>query len=150
MRHLLHLVRRWWGASLAKAPPVEHEVWAESWLLPGERRLWRRLNDADRAHAVMVARRFQALAPCAGRAGLAAALLHACGKADSALSTTARVVATVVGPRTMTMRRYHDHEIIGARWLHDAGSDPVTVALVGRYPDAPTDLRRALDAADDL
>jgi hypothetical protein len=145
-----HLLRRWWAASTKGAPSVEQEVWAEQWLVAGEVRLWRRMSDADRSHALTVARRFVQLCPHASRAEMAAALLHDCGKLDSALSTSARVVATVVGPRTAGFRCYHDHEARGAALLASVGSDPLTVALVGRSPQAPGVVRRVLDAADDV
>ncbi len=150
MSRVAHLARRWWGAVVAAAPSSEDEVWAEGWLLAGERRVWRRMSDADRSHAVTVARRFHASMPEADRATMAAALLHDCGKVDSALGTGTRVVATVVGPRTAEFRCYHDHERRGAALLSAAGSHDVTIALVGRMPHAPQGARRALDAADDV
>ena len=58
-------------------------------------------------------------------------MLHDIGKLDSGLGTVGRVVASVVGPRTQRLRRYHDHEAIGAAWLAAGGSDPMTVRLVG-------------------
>lgn len=61
---------------------------------------------------------------------MAGALLHDVGKLDSSLGTASRVVVSIVGPRTARLRRYLDHETIGAGWLADAGSDPVTVDLV--------------------
>ena len=57
---------------------------------------------------------------------MAGALLHDVGKLESGLGTLARVVATIVGPRTARFRRYHDHERIGADLLVAAGSTPVT------------------------
>lgn len=149
-RHIGHLVRRWWGAVRARAPHPEAEVWAERWLLDGERSLWRRLSDGDRAHALAVAHRYHGLRPHAARAEMAAALLHDCGKLDAGLGTTLRVLATLVGPRTERLRRYADHEAIGAQLLGQAGSDPVTVALVADSSSAPPDCRAALRAADDL
>lgn len=145
-----HLLRRWWGSITASAPSASDEVWAQRWLLPGEERLWRRLADADRAHALAVARRFVALRPGASRPEMAAALLHDCGKLDSALGTCARVVATLVGPRWAPWREYHEHERRGADLLIAAGADEVTVALVGRRPNAPPDALGALDAADQV
>lgn len=145
-----HLVRRWWGSVTASAPGAEHEVWAQKWLLPGERRVWRRLVDADRAHAITVARRFMALRPGASRPEMAAALLHDCGKLDSALGTWGRVAATLVGSRWAPWRPYHEHEQRGADLLEAAGSHPVTVALVGRRPCAPADALAALDTADQV
>jgi len=149
-RHLGHLVRRWWGAVCARAPHPEAEAWAERWLLDGERSLWRRLSDGDRAHALAVARRYHTLRPHAARAEMAAALLHDCGKLDSGLGTTLRVLATLVGPRTERLRRYADHEAIGAELLRQAGSDPVTVSLVAGSHSAPPDCLAALRVADDL
>ncbi len=76
---------------------------------------------------------------------MAGALLHDVGKTASGLGTLRRVVATLVGPRTDRLRRYHDHEAIGADMAARAGSDPVTVALIrGEGPGADD-----LQAADD-
>ena len=76
----------------------------------------------------------------------AGALLHDVGKLDSDLGTLARVLATIVGPRTDRFRRYHDHEKIGADLLVAAGSSPLTVELVlGRGRAAP-----ALAEADNI
>ena len=76
----------------------------------------------DRRHSILVARRFVEFAPEASRAEVAAALLHDVGKLASGLGTFARVVATVVGPRTDRFRPYHDHERLGAEMLAAAGS----------------------------
>ena len=46
--------------------------------------------------------------------------------------------------------RYARHEPIGADLLAQAGSDPLTIALVGRRPDAPPATLAALATADDL
>ena len=144
--HVRHLVRRFRG-SLSKAPPsVLDEVWAESHLLVDERSMWRTMSDADRRHAIEVARRFVDRRPDASRAEIAGALLHDVGKVASGLGTFGRVVATVVGPRTARLRTYHDHERLGADALAAAGSDPATVALVRR--DGPA--ARALHEADDV
>ena len=116
------------------------------WLADAEWKLWQQMAVADRRHAVLVARRFVDRRPSATRAEMAGALLHDIGKIDAGLGTLARVLATVVGPRTDRFRRYHDHERIGAGLLERAGSDAVTVALVRGSGDAFTDLC----AADDI
>jgi hypothetical protein len=131
--------------SLAPPPPAD-EAWVDRWLLPGERACWVRLANHDRRHAIAVARRFTALRPAAERAEIAAALLHDVGKLESDLGVTARVVATLVGPRTGRFRSYHDHEALGAALLEAAGSDPATVALLRGEHAASAELR----AADDL
>jgi hypothetical protein len=142
----VHLARRWWW-SLSPAPPSDaDEAWVDQWLRAGERALWVQLGNADRRHAVLVARRFIARRPSATRAEMAAALLHDVGKLDSALGVTGRVVATVVGPRGHRFRRYHDHEAIGAAMLDAAGAAPETVALVCGSGPAVDDLM----AADDV
>lgn len=125
-------------------------MWAEQWLSSQERAIWRRLDDGDRAHALVVARRYLARRPGADRPEMAAALLHDCGKVESGLGTWARVIATIVGPRTERFRRYADHERLGADLLRAAGSDELTLALVARSPAAPPHLLRALADADDL
>jgi HD domain len=141
-----HLGRRFFS-SLSRRPPGEDdERWAEHWLLPTEVELWRRMTNADRRHAIAVARRFADRRPRATRAEMAGALLHDVGKVESGLGTLARVAATVAGPRTARFRTYHDHESIGARLAEAAGSDPATVALIEGAGPAAADLR----AADDL
>jgi hypothetical protein len=146
MSSLVHLAKRFTG-SLSKRPPNESdETWAQSQMTPHEIELWRRMSNADRRHAVTVARRFEQFRGQSVRDEVAGALLHDVGKVDSGLGTLGRVVATIVGPRTRRFRTYHDHEAIGARWLEEAGSSTVTVDLIRRRgPAGP-----ALDRADDL
>ena len=113
---------------------------------------------SDRRHSIEVARRLSAdVGPEAPRPVVAAALLHDCGKNDAGLGTVGRVGATLwigfVG-RARAARgdgrvaRYCRHEPIGAAMLAGAGSDPVTVALVGGRPEAPAAALAALRAAD--
>jgi hypothetical protein len=107
--------------------------------LPVERALWVRQAVEDRRHCIGVARRFVAARPDAPREAVAGALLHDIGKIDVGLNTFERVGARLVGGRTERWRRYLDHERIGADWLAEAGSHPVTVELVrGEGPWFPT------------
>ena len=125
-----HLVARF-VVSLSTAPPaVADEVWAESHLLPGEVRLWRRMSNVDRKHSTKVARRFVAARPGATRAEIAGALLHDVGKIECGLGTFGRVAASVVGRRGRRFTIYHDHERIGSELAAAAGSDPATVDLI--------------------
>jgi putative nucleotidyltransferase with HDIG domain len=154
MASIAHLARRFAG-SVSTRPPVDlDEAWARSHLLDAEVTLWDRMGPADRRHSIEVARRFVELAAASGttidRPAIAAALLHDVGKLDSGLGTCSRVLATVIGPKGDRFRRYHDHEVIGARMLADAGSDPLTTALVGRAPGTPGALIELLCAADDI
>jgi hypothetical protein len=139
-----HLVRRFVGSLSQQPPSAADEGWVQGWL--AEWKLWQQMAVADRRHAVQVARRFVDRRPSATRAEMAGALLHDIGKIDAGLGTLARVLATLVGPRTDRFRRYRDHERIGAGLLEAAGSDPVTVALVRGSGGAFADLR----AADDI
>ena len=150
-------MRRFVGSLSRRPPAPTDEAWAEAQLLASEIRLWRRMSDPDRRHAVTVARRVGQQFG-ADRAVMAGALLHDCGKVEAGLGTWARVGATIViavvgrervGRGDDRIARYARHEPIGADLLRRAGSDPVTVALVGGTPDAPADALAALRAADD-
>lgn len=143
MSSLRHLARRFLG-SLSRRPPLAPDAaWAVGQLLPGEAEVWERMTVQDRRHSILVARRFVEFAPGASRPDVAAALLHDVGKLASELGTISRVVATVVGPRTVRFKQYHDHERLGAEMLAAAGSSPVTVELAqGHGPHAEA-LRRA-------
>ncbi len=159
LAHLAHLVRRFAG-SWSRRPPAADELnWVGSSLSPSERALWDRLGAADQRHSIVVARRFVEIAePSPPPAAIAGALLHDVGKLDAGLGVIGRVAATVwgaaVGERRRTVgdgrfARYWRHEPIGAEWCASAGSDPLTIQLVGRSPDAPSTLADALRRADD-
>ena len=137
-----HLVLRFVTSLSNRPPDVTDEVWAESHLLPGEVALWRRISNQDRRHAAKVARRFLAARPDASRAEIAGALMHDVGKIECGLGTWARVLATVVGPRTERFRCYHDHEHRGSLLAQEAGSDPATVELIDERGPAFDTLHR--------
>jgi hypothetical protein len=163
--HLGHLAGRWAGSLSPRPPAPPDERWALGWLGPGEATLWSRLSNPDRRHAIGVARRVvDAAGPGVDRWIVAAALLHDCGKLDSGLGTTARVVATVwAGVRGRDraaggagrIARYLRHDEIGADLLEQAGADPRTVAWAGEHhrPDRTWTVPHAagalLRAADD-
>lgn len=155
---VLHLTRRFVGSLRRGGPPAADEAWVRGQLLPGEVVLWSQLSDPDRRHAAGVARDVaDRLGPAATRPVIAAALLHDSGKVVSGLGTFARVGATLVG-RTRARGRFADylrHPEHGARLLHEAGSDPLTVTWAAEHhlpPDRWTldrPLADALKAADD-
>ena len=141
--HLGHLVRRFFG-SLSRRPPVADDTaWAFTQLLPWEAALWQAMPAQDRRHSIVVARRFMNSVDTPTRAEVAGALLHDVGKGRSGLGTFARVVATVVGPRTKRFRLYHDHEAVGVEMLREAGADQDTLALLGGTGRAAAALREA-------
>lgn len=148
-RRALHLSRRFFGALSRKQPSTSDVAWATGFLLPAEVVLWTRLCQADQRHSIAVARRFVTHMGESSRDDVAAALLHDIGKLASGLGVAGRVCATIVGPRTARLRRYHDHERLGAAMLRDVGSSERTSSLV----DATcTDLAMltALRLADDV
>lgn len=138
LRSPWHLAKRFfWSLRDVPTDPAD-DAWAESYLLPGEVALWRRMSDLDRRHSVIVARRFLAARPAATRAEMAGALLHDVGKIESGLGVWGRVTASLIGGRTARFRSYLDHERIGAELAAAAGSDPDTVELIAeRGPAYP-------------
>jgi hypothetical protein len=142
----VHLARRFFTSLSRAAPPAADDAWAESWLTPAEIGLWRRLTNHDRRHCVLVGRKFLERRPNATRAEVAGALLHDIGKVDVGLSIPGRVLARLIGGRTARLRRYLDHERIGAEMLAASGSDPVTIDLVAERGPAVSDLTEADNA----
>jgi hypothetical protein len=143
MNNAAHLARRFATSLSGREPTAADSAWVDSRLLDGERALWRGLSAPDRRHAIDVARRFESMGQDWSRDEIAGALLHDIGKLDSGFGTFGRVVATIVGPRTERLRRYHDHEQIGADLLAAAGSSDVTVELVRGQGRAAGALRAA-------
>ena len=131
-----HLVRRFVGSVSRREPDPADSAWVDSQLLTGESQLWHRMSAADR-------RQFESLGGPWSREEIAGALLHDIGKLESSLGTLARVTATIVGPRTPRLRKYHDHEQIGADLLAAVGSSEVTVELVLGRGRAASALRQA-------
>jgi len=145
MTSLGHLARRFAG-SLSRRPPSEADAsWAVAQLLPAEAALWQRMAVQDKRHSILVTRRFVDIADEPSREQTAAALLHDVGKLASGLGTCARVLATIVGPRTARFRQYHDHERLGAEMLRAAGSAAATLELVQGAGPAAAALRQADD-----
>jgi putative nucleotidyltransferase with HDIG domain len=96
----------------------------------------------------MVGRRFVKYRPHASQSEIAGALLHDVGKSAARLGTFARVLATLVGPRTSRFRQYHDHEEIGAAMLRSINSDELTISMV--EGSCAAELKEALINADDI
>ena len=144
----LHLMRRFVGS--VTAAPLTQGEWREvcEVLLASELRLFEAFGVPDQRHALHVLRRFDQLMPTALLAERRAALLHDIGKTAINLGTVRRVMATLVGPRTKTFRRYADHEQLGIALLEKAGSDVVTLALL--RGDGEPDAVQALREADEI
>lgn len=143
----IHLIKRAIG-SLSQAPPSPVGIAkAQGVLNAAEFRLWTEMQYRDQRHSIVVLERFDVMAPTALDSERAAALLHDVGKNVSRLGFIARVIATLVGPRSRTFSEYHNHENLGAELLHDV-SDPRTVELIrGASND---DVSQLLRAADDI
>ncbi len=140
-----HLAKRFFGMVSATplAPAERQEVGGV--LGADELRLFDRLGVPDQRHALHVLRRFDAIAPRAPLPARQAALLHDIGKVDCQLGAIMRVVATVVGGRTESFRKYHAHEQHGLVLLQAIRTDVVTLALLRGEGDAAlvAALRRA-------
>ncbi|MEY4165005.1 MAG: hypothetical protein RLZ84_1205 [Actinomycetota bacterium] len=146
MSRLRHLVRRTRHSVRPRLTAPDISL-VEETLAPAEFAMWSAMQMADKAHSVMVLRRYIAIRPTATKSERCAALLHDVGKSASRLSTLGRIAATCVGGRTPRMHMYLRHEAIGVRML--AGiSDPLTVALING--DGPVEMQRALRVADDI
>jgi hypothetical protein len=107
-------------------------------LLPSEFELWNQFGVEDKSHSFVVWKRFVERAPNSSIPQQRCALLHDIGKIAVHLSTTQRVIATFVGPRTTKYRTYHDHENLGLQML-EKHSDKETVTLLGalyRYEES--------------
>jgi len=141
-----HLVRRTFRSVRPKLSPADVSLVAQT-LSSAEFAMWSAMQVADKAHSLMVLRRFIEIRPTATNAERSAALLHDVGKNASRLSTLGRIVATCMGGRTPRLRMYLAHEAIGARMLEGI-SDPLTIALVRGV--GPEDSRDALCVADDI
>ncbi len=148
MSKITHLAKRF---VLSIVPSQVQEVerqWVQSVLTTSEFDLWSKMVAQDRQHSVLVGRRFIKHRPTSSPAEIAGALLHDVGKTAAHLGTLARVVATLVGPRTIRFRQYHDHEAIGAAMLQSIGSSELTVSMV--EGSCVGELRDALNRADDI
>ncbi len=148
MSKISHLAKRF---VLSLVPSQVQEIerqWVHSVLTPGEFDLWNKMMAQDRQHSVLVGRRFVKYQPTATQSEIAGALLHDVGKSAAHLGTLARVVATLVGPRTSRFRQYHDHEAIGAAMLRSIGSNDLTISMVEGSCEG--ELRQALNRADDI
>ena len=148
MSKIAHLAKRF---VLSLVPSQVQEIerqWVHSILSQDESALWNSMMVQDRRHSVMVGRRFVKLRPTSSQGEIAGALLHDVGKSAARLGTFARVLATLVGPRTSRFRQYHDHESIGAEMLRSIGSDELAISMVEGSCEG--ELRQALNRADDI
>ena len=148
MNKIVHLAKRF---VLSLVPSQVQEIerqWVHSVLTPSEFDLWNKMMAQDRQHSVLVGRRFVRFRPTSSVTEIAGALLHDVGKSAAHLGTLARVVATLVGPRTSRFRQYHEHEAIGAAMLRSIGSDEITIAMV--EGSCSGELKEALSQADDI
>jgi HD superfamily phosphohydrolase YqeK len=105
------------------------------------------MQNRDQRHSLDVLRRFDSLYNAATRDERAAALLHDVGKCESQLGWLGRIIATMVGPRTDSFRRYLDHEQIGLALISNASPARTSEVLKGDIVD---DCVRALRDADNI
>ena len=146
---MMHLVRRW-RSSIDRSPLTSADLqFARASLIDVEWNLWSSMELADRRHSIVVARRFVSMAPRADDAEIAAALLHDVGKTVARLSTTERVLATLIAPVVKPRRwsQYYRHEEIGLDLCRGLPSRDATLRLLG---DVNHPLAEVLRRADDV
>lgn len=125
-----HLFRRFFQ-SLSRSAPDETDVLALQKLMSdAEFALWSTMSPSDRRHSLKVVARFRGHLSDATNAEIVGVALHDVGKVASNLGTFARVMATIVGPRTRRFRIYHDHESIGLRMLREIGCSSQVAAIL--------------------
>ena len=132
---VFHLAKR--AVTSFRNHPVNDEQLgiARAVLLPDEFSLWTRMQNRDQRHSLQVLSRFDVLCSHATREERAAALLHDVGKCESTLGWFGRIMATLVGPRTMSFRVYLNHEEIGLSHLRDISSERTLEVLRGDSTD---------------
>lgn len=148
MSKITHLTKRFVLNLVPSQVQAIESQWVHSILSQEEFDLWNNMMVQDRRHSVMVGRRFVKYRPHASQSEIAGALLHDVGKSAARLGTLARVLATLVGPRTSRFRQYHDHENIGATMLRFIGSEELTISMV--EGSCSGELKEALSKADDI
>lgn len=132
-----HLAGRFLASLWPLPPDRAGDAWARHWLSGPEADLWTRQSNADRRHALGVARQVardigEADVGDAARPVLAAALLHDVGKTDACLGTWGRTAATIAA---MALGR---HRVAGwagrsAGWRLGALRSGAWRARAGRY-----------------
>lgn len=148
MRYVAHLAKRF-VTSWSRKDVTEDELnLVRSALTASEFKLWCQFSNADKRHSVEVAQRFSSLLPGSSREHVAGVLLHDIGKIQSNLSTSTRVIATLVGPRTKRFSLYHQHEEIGITMLRRAGSDIEVIAVLNQTCNA--EVAAAFRSADNI
>lgn len=165
-----HWTRRFFGSLWPLRPKADDVEWAFGFLSVRERALFQKMSNADKRHALHVAKEAQRLLGSdATRPVMAAALMHDVGKTVAGLGTYGRVVATLSSAlagdeyardwqrSTGLTRRvglYLQYPQFGADLLSMAGSDELAVAWAREHHMAPEEwtvpreIGDALTAAD--
>jgi hypothetical protein len=132
-RYFAHLAKRTWQSYRAVPLTDAERSYVVDVLLSDELALWDRFPVEDQRHSLIVLKRFEERGADIQVEHRRAALLHDIGKIVSPLSTTSRVIATFVGPRTAAFRAYHDHENIGLQLLSNVSGDETIRVLREMY-----------------
>jgi response regulator RpfG family c-di-GMP phosphodiesterase len=148
MKHVAHLIKRFFSSWSRKDVTEDELNMVQSTLTASEFNLWNQFGIADRRHSVEVAQRFAVLLPEASPVHSGGVLLHDIGKIQCNLSTLMRVIATLAGPRTKRFARYHQHEEIGITMLRHAGSHTDVIAVLNQTCDA--EVAAAFRSADNI
>lgn len=109
--------------------------------------LWSSMSPQDRRHSLKVVNRFIVRRPNCTNHEIVGVAMHDVGKISSDLGVMGRVLATMVGPVGSRFKTYHEHELEGARLLHQIGTDQRAIGIL--ESTAPKDVLRDFRWADD-
>lgn len=127
------------------------DAWAEQYLNPGERLVYRGMDARDREHACRVTQNLLRDFPKASPELIAAALLHDCGKSVRRYNIVERVLVGLIPQRlshllppigAIGIRSAHPE--LGAQLLARAGARPRVAQLVVRHHASVGDPEAAL------
>jgi len=136
LRHLPHLIRRFFGSLRARRPRPADQIFIAGMLRGDAARLFASQRPMDQHHALRTARRVAVMAP--GRDDLVrAALLHDVGKTHAELGVIGRSVASLLAIARMPARgrfaAYLDHGRLGASDLRSVGEAGIAVAFAAHH-----------------
>jgi hypothetical protein len=140
IKHLVHLIRRFFGVAFARALSPKEQLWVGQQLSLDEGELFWAQAPADQRHAHSSGRFVEAENGSA--LVVNAALLHDIGKARSDLGVAGRSVATVLQLLKISgsgrMQAYNQHGRIGAADLKAAGASDLAVSFARSHQQKGT------------
>jgi len=147
IKHLRHLVRRFFSSLDRKAPSSFDGDWVAEYLSAKELAIWSVMSHPDQRHSIAVAKMVAKQLP-KDRTAVVAALLHDIGKVSVRSGILLRVLAGCTRPLVSTQRRHRwtskggalsrlatliEYPTTGATLLADAGSEEFVVRWAAQH-----------------